>query len=77
MEKRVISLTFDNGVLVDTKTAIISDAQLAAEALAKEMNDSHVQLLAYLAKWDSVTTAQAKDILKHLVRYRLWKEGQL
>lgn len=54
-----------------------ANAQRPAAEQAQEMNDTHVQLLNALAHWDNLTLAQKDAILKHLVRYRLWKEGQL
>ena len=69
--------TYKDGVLISSEPYEVSDEELHKEALAQEMNDTHDRLLVALEKWDSLTAAQIKAIVKHLVRFRLWHEGQL
>ena len=54
-----------------------SAEELRQEALDQEMNDTHAKLLKALENWSTLTLAQKDNILMHLVRYRLWAEGQL
>lgn len=55
----------------------VSDEELRQEELDREMNDTHITCLNALANWDSLKAAEKDALLLHLIRYRLWKEGQL
>ena len=69
--------TKPNNNIVEEIIVEVSDEELHQEELDKEMNDTHIQLFRALDNWDSLSAAQIKQIVKHLVRYRLHKEGQL
>lgn len=51
--------------------------ELYQEALRAEFNDIHELAVLALANWDSLNLSQKDTILKHLLKWVLWKEGWL
>lgn len=57
---------------------VIPSVPLNARQLqAREFNDIHAQALDRLANWGNLTLDQKDEILFHLLRWALYKDGQL
>lgn len=68
---------FTDGVLVNRVPYEVSDEELYQEALAQEFNDVHEVAIQALQNWGSLTMAQKDTVLKHLVKWALWKDDRL
>ncbi|MBA7693753.1 hypothetical protein ES703_102342 [subsurface metagenome] len=54
-----------------------TEDELYQEQLRAEFNDVHELAVLALANWDSLNLSQKDTILKHLLKWVLWKEGWL
>ena len=68
---------YEDGVLVAEEPYEVSDEQVYEEQLAHEFNEVHETAILALKNWDSLTLAQKDTILKHLIKWALWKDGWL
>ena len=84
-EARIVSTTYDSkGNIVEQITRIISDEELAKEALLEEVNSTHIVVAQAIKSWDKVTLAQKDQLLKFLAKFylvadeklNLWPTGQ-
>ena len=64
---RVIERTFAGGVVVEEKTRLISDAELAVEAAEAETAQANDQDLVAWQGWASLTLTQKDNVLKALL----------
>ncbi len=65
------------GNLIEKIPYEVSDEQLYQEQLAEEFNSTHELLIASLKNWDNLKPKGKDDLLKHLVKRALWKDGWL
>ena len=69
-ETRVYETTYGpDGIVVEQKTRVVSDAQLLLESLAKEANEGHTQVLQAINNWGALTLAQKDSLLKFLAKF--------
>ena len=67
-ETRVVSTTYDrNGNVIEQVTRVVSDAELAVEALEQEVKQDNDQALRAYQSWGSLTVAQKDRALKMLL----------